>query len=178
VGEGAFIAIRGSIIGVGMDIDGSIRVPTAFNGLYGFRPSVGDSSWRSAGSHPPGTDGFRSTVGPMATSHRDCSLFKKLILKADTWRYESTSMPIPWIDLQPEHKLRIGVALDNSLFTLAPPVRCGLNLTGDFLRANSDIQIVPITLPDVKPHYQDLIGYFTLSGGDASPLDPSRQHLN
>jgi amidase len=40
-GEGALIALRGSVLGVGTDIGGSIRVPSLCNGLYGFRPSVG-----------------------------------------------------------------------------------------------------------------------------------------
>jgi amidase len=58
-GEGALIAMRGSVLGVGSDLGGSIRcvylllrlvaistdlffplsIPAAFNGLYGFRPS-------------------------------------------------------------------------------------------------------------------------------------------
>jgi amidase len=38
-GEGALIAMRGSPLGVGSDIGGSIRIPSAFNALYGLRPS-------------------------------------------------------------------------------------------------------------------------------------------
>lgn len=37
-GEGALIALRGSPVGFGTDIGGSIRIPAAFNGLYGLRP--------------------------------------------------------------------------------------------------------------------------------------------
>ena len=40
-GEGALIALRGSPAGFGTDIGGSIRIPAAFNGLYGLRPSAG-----------------------------------------------------------------------------------------------------------------------------------------
>lgn len=40
-GEGALIGLRGSVIGVGTDIGGSIRMPSAFNHLYGIRPSHG-----------------------------------------------------------------------------------------------------------------------------------------
>jgi amidase len=37
-GEGALLAMRGSPLGVGTDIGGSIRIPASFNGLYGMKP--------------------------------------------------------------------------------------------------------------------------------------------
>lgn len=40
-GEGALIGLKGSPVGFGTDIGGSIRIPAAFNGLYGIRPSSG-----------------------------------------------------------------------------------------------------------------------------------------
>jgi amidase len=172
-GEGALLALRGSILGVGTDIGGSIRVPSVCNGIYGFRPSVGlVPHGRVRDLTPPGTDGVRSTAGPMSTSLRDCSLFLKSILQADTWMYDSTSISIPWMDLKPRHKLRIGVALNDGMYTPSPPIRRGLKQAVDLLRADNDIQIVPVNLPDVKLHYQDLISYFSLSGSHVSPPDP------
>lgn len=40
-GEGALISLKGSPLGFGTDIGGSIRIPAAFCGLYGLRPSAG-----------------------------------------------------------------------------------------------------------------------------------------
>lgn len=40
-GEGALIAMRGSPLGVGTDIGGSVRIPAACNNLFGLRPSFG-----------------------------------------------------------------------------------------------------------------------------------------
>ncbi|KAL5354171.1 hypothetical protein ACLOAV_000256 [Pseudogymnoascus australis] len=164
-GEGALLALRGSILGVGTDIGGSIRVPSICNGIYGFRPSVGMVPHGGVRDlTPPGTDGVRSTAGPMATSLRDCSLFLKSILQADTWMYDSTSISVPWIDLKPRHKLRIGVALNDGVYTPSPPIRRGLKQAVDLLRRNNDIQIIPVNLPDVKLHCQDLVSYLALSG--------------
>jgi Asp-tRNA(Asn)/Glu-tRNA(Gln) amidotransferase A subunit family amidase len=39
-GEGAAIASRVSPIGIGNDMAGSIRIPAAFNGVYGLMPSA------------------------------------------------------------------------------------------------------------------------------------------
>lgn len=172
-GEGALLALRGSILGVGTDIGGSIRVPSVCNGIYGFRPSVGlvpHSGVRDL--TPPGTDGVRSTVGPMATSLRDCALFLKSIVQADTWKYDSTSLSIPWVDLKPAHKLRVGVAQNDGVFTPSPPVRRGLKQVVDLLGGSTDVQIIQINLPDVESHYQDFISYMALSGSDVSPSEP------
>lgn len=38
-GEGTLLAMRGSPLGIGTDIGGSIRIPSAFNGLYGLKPT-------------------------------------------------------------------------------------------------------------------------------------------
>lgn len=42
-GERALMALRGSTIGVGADICGSIRIPAAFNGVFGIKPTRGGS---------------------------------------------------------------------------------------------------------------------------------------
>ena len=38
-GEAVLLAMKGSPLGVGTDIGGSIRIPSAFNGLYGLKPT-------------------------------------------------------------------------------------------------------------------------------------------
>ncbi|KAM4696856.1 fatty-acid amide hydrolase 2-like isoform 1-T1 [Rhinophrynus dorsalis] len=40
-GEGCILAAGGSVIGVGSDIGGSIRMPAFFNGIYGHKPTAG-----------------------------------------------------------------------------------------------------------------------------------------
>lgn len=168
-GEGALIALRGSLLGVGTDIGGSIRVPSVCNGLYGFRPSVGlvpHGGVRDLTT--PGTTGVLSSAGPLATSIRDCSLFLKSVMKADTWKYDSTVISVPWRDINIKKKLRIGLVEDDGIYTPSPPVRRGLNMAADLLRANNDIEVIPITLPSVKDHYASLIAYFTVLGADVS----------
>ena len=172
-GEGALIALRGSVLGVGTDIAGSIRVPSVCNGIYGFRPSVGLVPHGGVRDLTvPGTDGVRSTAGPMATTIRDCSLFLKAVMQTDTWKYDSTVISLPWTNRDPKPRLRIGFVEDDGLYTPSPPVRRGLKKAVDLLQKSKEVEIIPITLPDVKDHYQDLISYFSLSGGDVSKHGP------
>ena len=88
-GEGALIGIRGGIVGVGTDIGmlmlvvrfvhlwlclirnytgGSIRVPSAFNFLYGIRPSHGRLPYARMANSMEGQETVHSVVGPIAHS--------------------------------------------------------------------------------------------------------------
>ncbi|KAI1115109.1 putative fatty-acid amide hydrolase [Nemania sp. NC0429] len=164
-GEGALIALRGSILGVGTDIGGSVRVPSVCNGLYGFRPSVGLVPHGGVRDLTvPGTTGVMSTAGPMATSLRDCSLFLRTVLQAETWRYDSSSVSLPWNDVRPKERLRIGLVEDDGMCTPSPPVRRGLKTAADRLRETGRVEIIPLTLPNHKEIYLDLLDYFTISG--------------
>ncbi|PSN62190.1 amidase [Corynespora cassiicola Philippines] len=184
-GEGALISLRGSVLGVGTDIGGSIRIPSVCNNLYGFRPSVGivpHSGVRDL--TVPGTDGVRSTAGPMATSLRDVALFLKNTMQTQTWKYDSAAVSVPWTNLAPKNKIRIGLALDEGVYTPSPPVRRGLKKAADLLRKSDSVEIIPLTLPNVKEYYADLVRYLSLLGGQnyldlfartGEPLVPSLQ---
>ncbi|KAK8016857.1 hypothetical protein PG993_015046, partial [Apiospora rasikravindrae] len=170
-GEGALLALRGSLLGVGTDIGGSNRVPSVCNGVYGLRPSVGVVPHGGVRDLTvPGTVGVMSSAGPLATSMRDISLFLRTVMQAETWKYDSTAISLPWSNHEPakERRLRIGLVEDDGLYTPTPPVRRGLKKAADLLRSNDNIELVPVTLPDVGQIYQDLLSYYTLSGGDVS----------
>ncbi|KAE8158943.1 Acetamidase [Aspergillus tamarii] len=95
-GEGAMIAMRGGAIGIGTDIGGSIRVPAAFNSLYGIRPSHGRLPYGGMTNSMEGQETIHSVVGPIAHSAQDVKLFLQSVLKEEPWKYDSKVIPLPW----------------------------------------------------------------------------------
>jgi amidase len=112
-GEGAIIGFRGSVIGVGTDIGkslslafqqeyanqgkgGSIRVPAAFNFLYGLRPSHGRLPYAKMANSMEGQETIHSVCGPMCHSVADMRLFVTSVLSQKPWAYDSKVIPMPW----------------------------------------------------------------------------------
>lgn len=139
-GESALIACRGSPLGVGTDIGGSIRVPAAHCGLYGLKGSVARLPHAGLlGSHD-GLDAIVGCVGPLATSSRDLGLFCKVMLDAKPWLVEPPLLEMPWNkevakgDGLP-HKLSIAILWDDGVVTPHPPITAALKRYRDALIA-------------------------------------------
>ncbi|TGO86798.1 hypothetical protein BPOR_0275g00010 [Botrytis porri] len=95
-GEGANIAFRGGIIGVGTDIGGSIRVPAAFNFLYGLRPSHGRLPYGKMANSMEGQETLHSVCGPITHSVADMRLFVESVLAEEPWKFDAKVIPMPW----------------------------------------------------------------------------------
>ncbi|KAF7922682.1 hypothetical protein EAE99_007259 [Botrytis elliptica] len=95
-GEGANIAFRGGIIGVGTDIGGSIRVPAAFNFLYGLRPSHGRLPYGKMANSMEGQETLHSVCGPITHSVADMRLFVESVLAEEPWKFDAKVVPMPW----------------------------------------------------------------------------------
>lgn len=65
-GEGALVGFRGSPLGVGSDIGGSVRAPSLCCGAFGFKPTVDRLPWGGQ-QHliPKGWPGVLPSLGPM-----------------------------------------------------------------------------------------------------------------
>ncbi|KAH9208401.1 amidase [Leptodontidium sp. 2 PMI_412] len=165
-GEGALIALRGSILGVGTDIAGSIRIPSSANGIYGFKPSSQIIPYAGQQSPAaPGTVGITASAGPMATSIRSCQYFIKAVMEADPSTFDSSVLRIPWLEntLQRSRPLRIGLIADDSLHTPTPPMRRALQEAVEKLTAANQT-IVPLNLPTVSENMELILSLFSLDG--------------
>lgn len=127
-GEGALVAMRGSILGVGTDIGGSIRIPALCCGTYGFKPSSNRIPYSGQqGPGKAGSPGIKAAAGPLATTFRDLEYFTKLVLSKSPWNYDSSTMAIPWRVTTAKERLVIGVQADEPIHPLYPPAARALS---------------------------------------------------
>ena len=144
-GEGALIGLRGSPLGFGTDIGGSIRIPAAFNGLYGVRPSTGRMPYEGMANSLDGQNSVLSVVGPLATSVGSLRLALKSLLSQQPWLYDPLVHEIPWRDEQEKQVhdiigtssggLVFGVIKNDGHITPYPPVQRAIETTIKALKA-------------------------------------------
>ena len=129
-----------------------------------------------------GQDSIPSVLGPMSNSLSGVKAFMKAVIDLKPWTKDPLAVRKSWDEnsyLLKEHgdgkDLCFAIIWNNGIIDPTPPIRRGLQHAIDRLSGKNDIQIVPISLPDVKSHYQDLISYMALSGSDVSPPNPDRR---
>lgn len=116
-GTAAAVSSRQFPAGLGTDTGGSVRIPSALCGLFGFRPSVG----RYAGEGVIPISHTRDTIGLIARSMADIRLLDGVL--ANRSASESKSREI--------HSLRIGVPRSRLWENLEPGVE---KTADDFLK--------------------------------------------
>lgn len=122
-GEGALIALRGSLLGVGTDIGGSIRIPAFCCGIYGFKPTAHRIPYGGQqGPGKSGSPGIKAAAGPLATTLRDCEFFLTNVIAKLPWNYDSSTVAAPWRKEVAVGKcLSVGVVVEDPVHPLHPP---------------------------------------------------------
>ncbi|KAH9427273.1 hypothetical protein MCOR02_012179 [Pyricularia oryzae] len=95
-GESALMGMRGSILGIGGDIGGSIRVPAAHVGLYGFKATWKRLSARGLLAPAAGKETMGASPGPLAADRDALDLFMRVALAAKPWRIDPSVVEMPW----------------------------------------------------------------------------------
>ncbi|KAF2262038.1 amidase [Lojkania enalia] len=178
-GEGALIALRGSCLGIGSDVGGSIRSPAANCGIYGFKPTAFRVPTDGWGYMMAGADTVETVLGPLSTSLFGLQILMKTIIDSEPWKTEPALIPMPWRDVKvgledAGRKLRIGVLWHDGVVRPHPPITRALKLLNDRLQA-SGIEVV-----DFKPRLHDeawaiLSSLYYPDGGefDSNEIDSS-----
>ncbi|PSR76561.1 amidase signature domain-containing protein [Coniella lustricola] len=124
-GEGALVAFRGSPLGVGTDIAGSIRIPSLCCGTYGFKPTANRIPYgQQQDLSNPGLGFISPCAGPIANDIDALCTFVKAVIDLQPRSIDPTAIDVPWRLLPGlERKLKIGVLPEDALFPLHPPVR-------------------------------------------------------
>ncbi|KAJ5678743.1 Amidase [Penicillium macrosclerotiorum] len=168
-GEGALIAMRGSVLGIGTDIGGSVRIPAMCNGLYSIKPSSQRIPFTGQEiGQRPGIDklGLQASAGLMATSVRDCELFLKAIADADPWEKDPYVAFGSWEGQgEMSSKPLFGVMRADGITMPLPPVAKVLDETVEALR-KAGFEVVEINAPAFKEYHSLANSFFGIEGNN------------
>lgn len=95
-GEGVSVGSKCSVLGIGTDIGGSIRVPAAFGNCYGLRPTALRIPTLGNVGLTAGQESIRGVAGPLAESVDGLELWMRTVLGQQPWDHETALMPVPW----------------------------------------------------------------------------------
>ncbi|KIJ63821.1 hypothetical protein HYDPIDRAFT_168263 [Hydnomerulius pinastri MD-312] len=148
-GGGALLASRGSVIEVGTDIGGSVRLPAHFCGVYGMKSSVGRFPGWGTSPPMPGLESVATSCSPMARRLDDLEEFWKRVMEMKPWDYDHTCVPLPWrpVNLQGK-KLRWGIVWEDGIIPPSPACRRALEWVSDALTKQGH-DVVNFTPPSI-----------------------------
>lgn len=176
-GEGALIAMRGSMVGFGTDIGGSIRVPAMCNGIYGFKPSVGRVPFggQEGGQMPgKGRVSLQAVAGPLARSVADLgAIMEEVVPRAEL--FGEDCIPGRWHGEFPfrlpetqGRNVTIGVLRSDGIVEPLPPIAKVLDEVAQTLRKTPGVEVVEIPVPAALTKCQGLAGRLMgVDGGNA-----------
>ncbi|XP_051867746.1 fatty-acid amide hydrolase 1 [Pristis pectinata] len=151
-GEAALIAAGGSILGIGSDIGGSVRVPASFCGICGFKPTGKRLSYKGLKMSVPGQKFVETAIGPLARDVDSLALCMKALLCEDMFYLDSTVPPLPFNDevYSSSKPLRIGYYESDGLWIPLPCMKRAIMETKQLLE-EAGHTLVPFT--PLKPSY-------------------------
>jgi len=151
-GEGALVAMKGSCMGVGSDIGGSIRCPSAHCGIYGMRPTSLTHPLAGYLGYMHGQDGVEPSTGPMCASARDITTFIKAVIGTRPYLDDPSLIPLSFtipVDIG-ARPLRVGIMMHDDVVMPHPPTLRALKAAKHKLEAAPGIELV-----DYVPYKHD-----------------------
>ncbi len=155
-GQAALVAAGGTPLGLGTDIGGSNRVPAAFCGIVGFKPTAGRMPDLGRASIPVGQQAIRSQVGVFGRDVADVALGLRIAAGAP-----DGVPPLQDADGVDVARLRVGWFDDDGIFPATPASRRAVAEAADGL-ARLGARITPWRPPD--PAAAEGLFYGLLSG--------------
>ncbi|XP_073450047.1 LOW QUALITY PROTEIN: vitamin D3 hydroxylase-associated protein-like [Aquarana catesbeiana] len=177
-GEGALIGGGGSVLGFGTDLTGSIRLPSSFCGIAGFKPT---SLRLSMSGVRPCIDGMTAVplcIGPMAQDVDGLVLVMKALLCDEMFNLDPNVPPIYFNEeLYSSHKpLRIGYYEEDGFFLPSPGMRRVLLETKQLL-GEAGHQLIPFKPPRVDYAFQMFLKTTIFGDGGKTLADKFKENI-
>ncbi|KAG8550078.1 hypothetical protein GDO81_028960 [Engystomops pustulosus] len=165
-GEGALIVAGGSILGIGTDLGGSIRLPSSFCGIPGFKPTPERMSLGGVRSCIDGMTAVPLCIGPMARDVDSLVLSMKAFWCDKMFHLDPSIPPICFNEetFSSISSLRIGYYEEDGYFQPNPGMRRVLLEAKQLLEAAGH-QLVPFRPPRVNTIYEMFIKAMVGDGG-------------
>lgn len=184
-GSAAAVAADCCDVAIGSDTGGSVRLPAAFCGVYGFKPSYGRISRWGLIAYASSLD----TPGVLARRARDLAHTLAAVAGADP--LDSTCLQEPWppataeVELEPKSKtksksnsepeagpskrLRIGIPSEYHVAELPTEVAAQWEDTARRIQralgGEADVELVPVSVPAVR---DALPAYYVIACAEAA----------
>ena len=162
-GEGALLGADASLVGIGLDGGGSIRVPSHYCGIYGIRPTTGRVP--DTGTWPVTRDtGYRDLmcVGPMARYAEDLALILSVISGPDWIDPYAPLAPLLSPDSVTISELRVGFYDYDGVAKVSPETEKAL-ATAVKAMEQAGCRVSAAELPDVSAATAI---FFSMAGAD------------
>jgi amidase len=165
-GEAALVALCGSVLGVGSDMAGSIRIPASCCGIYGVKPTSrrvprqGTETTEIPGAN---YNGLTTVVGPIARSLGDCRWFLEVVQRMEPWRFDAQVLPYATLPPPAKRRLNIGFLMNNGIVAPLPPVAAMLDEVRHAL-ATAGHSVEAVTLKEFGTAFATATGFMTLNG--------------
>ncbi|CAK6442788.1 unnamed protein product [Pipistrellus nathusii] len=166
-GEGALLSKGGSILGMGTDTGGSIRLPAGFCGVYSLRTSKNRLSYTGISSAVKGNKSVSSVAGPMARDVDSLALCLRALLSEYMHQLDPT---VPFIPFREEiyfstRPLRIGYCESDGYSQPSPSMARAVRLTCRLLQ-DAGHEVISFSIPRIEYAIEQLyIGGLFADGG-------------
>lgn len=150
-GEGALVGFKGSPLGTGTDIGGSVRFPSAFNDLYGLRTSWDRVPYEGSANTMLGFEAIKSAIGPLCPTLHGIKTYLQAVLDGQPWLLDPQALALPfkndvyekYANASPS-KLKIAFLWTDDIVHPTPPVLRGMQ------ELHARLQKAGVTLIDWK----------------------------
>jgi fatty acid amide hydrolase 2 len=172
-GEAALIAAGGAPFGVGADIGGSIRIPAAFCGIFGHKPTGGLVP--NTGHWPGDSDmGPVLTVGPMCRRAEDLMPLLRLMAGPDGADATCHAMTLGDPDAVDLRRVRVFAVDEIGAMRFAGSTRGAIRRAGEAL-AHAGARVEHLKMPDLKAAYALWTARVMTMGRDGLRGDPGER---